>query len=141
MISVGGRFAAALAVTTLNGCGSLKDACSDFPKAGGRYPIFKLYGPQYFSSISRRTQYFRMDENNVIVYRAMEAVLMCYPRGPHKGFKDSVKYLDFVEARARRSGNIFLIYDFTNITDVRIVVEVDRGGKVLRVMTGNMLTG
>jgi len=130
-----------LAIAGLSGCKPQDDPCSGFPAPGGFFSVLALFPPQFSGESPREITYSEARPDDAKVLRAREVVALCYPRKPHSEFKDSLKYMRFAGARVSPSGKYYLLYEFLNVTDARVVVELNREGQITRSMTGSMVDG
>jgi hypothetical protein len=129
------------ALAGLSGCNQQVDRCSGFPQPSGQFPVLTLYPPQFSAKLPREITYSDARSDDPKVRKAQEVIALCYPRKPHSNFKHSLDYMRFVEARLSPSGQYYLLYEFSNMTDVRLVFELNRQGGVQRSMVGSMVDG
>ncbi len=127
------------ALAGLSSCKQQADRCSGFPQPSGKFPVLTLYPPQFSGEPPREITYSDARSDDPNVRKAQEIIALCYSRKPQGDFKDSLDYIRFVEARLSPSGQYYLLYEFSNMTDVRLVFELNRQGGVQRSMVGSMV--
>ena len=127
------------ASTGLLGCKQLPITCASFPAPSGHFNLLSLYPPQFAGEQSRKIKYREASKNDVAVKTALAAIGECYSNNPHPQYKDDLKYMTYSDAVIGPDQDYYIMYEFENITDVRVIFHVDRYGNVLRSMTGGMV--